>query len=150
MHLYWLCRFISRYGYVQEMRSHNVTNLLGATKELKSCVRQLDPRTIIRCLSQNEITWIFNPPVSPRMDRIWESLIKSVKHSLKAIKKVELSPKTAFIPFYMKLNPFWMGDLWQPLAMILTDPELLTPNHLLIGSSSLNLSTGNFNSNEIN
>lgn len=118
MHLYWLCRFISRYRYVQEMRSHNVTNLLGATKELKSCVRQLDPRTIIRCLSQNEITWIFNPPVSPRMDRIWESLIKSVKHSLKAIKKCRTFTKDCFYTFLYEVESILDG---RPLTAISND-----------------------------
>ena len=59
-----LCRFLSRRRNVQVIRSNNGTNFVGANKELKSCVRQLDQPRIIRCLSQNEITWIFNPLTS--------------------------------------------------------------------------------------
>ena len=65
-----LCRFISSPGNVQVIRSDNGTNFAGTNNELKSCVGQLDQPRIIRCLSQKEITWIFNPPVSLWMDRI--------------------------------------------------------------------------------
>ena len=68
-----LRRFISRRGNAQVIRSDNSTNFVGANEELKSCVRQLDQQRIIRCLSQNQITWIFNPPVSPWMGGISES-----------------------------------------------------------------------------
>ena len=60
-----LRRFLSRLGNAQVIRSDNGTNFVGAHKELKLCVRQLDQTRIIRCLIQSEITWICNPPVSP-------------------------------------------------------------------------------------
>ena len=109
-----LCIFISRHRNVQVIQSDNDTNFVGAKKEFKSCIRQLDQTRIISCLSQNEITWIFNLPVSPWMHRIWEFLNKSVKLFLKAITKDRAFTEDAFILFYVKWNPFWMGDLWQP------------------------------------
>lgn len=60
-----LRRFLSRRRKAQVIRSDNGTNFVGANKELELCVRQLDQARIIRCVVQNEITWIFNPPVSP-------------------------------------------------------------------------------------
>ena len=60
-----LHRFLSRRRNAQVIRSDNGTNFVGANKELELCVRQLDQARIIRCVGQNEITWICNPPVSP-------------------------------------------------------------------------------------
>ena len=60
-----LRRFLSRRRKAQVIRSDNGTNFVGANKELELCVRQLDQARMIRCVGQNEITWICNPPVSP-------------------------------------------------------------------------------------
>ena len=144
-----LHRFISRCGNVQVIRSDNGTNFAGANKELKSCIRQLDQTRIIRCLSQNEITWIFNPPFSPWMGGIWESLIKSVKHSLKAIIKDRTFTEDCLHTFLCEVESILNGRPLTAISDDIRDLEPLIANHLLIGSSSSNLSPGSFNTNEI-
>ena len=145
-----LRRFISRRGNVQVIRLDNGTNFVGANKELKSCVRQLDQPRIIRCLSQNWITWIFNPPVSPWMGGIWESRIKSVKRSLKAIIKDRIFTEDCLHTFLCEVESILNGRPLTAISNDITDLEPFTPKHILIGSSSSNFSPGKFNSNEIN
>ena len=74
-----LRRFISRGGYVKVMRSDNGTNFVGANNELNLCIKQLDQIKLHIFSNHQNIEWIINPPVSPWMGGVWESLVKSVK-----------------------------------------------------------------------
>lgn len=78
------------------------------------------------------------------MGGIWESLIKSVKPSLKAIIKNVIFTGDCHT-FLCEVAPILNGRQDD-----ITDPGALTPNHLLICFSSSNFSSGKFNSSEIN
>ena len=80
-----LRRFISRRGKVNIIRSDNGTNFVGASKELKQAIKNIDQNTVNKHLVAKGIKWKFHPLVSPWMGGIWESLVKSAKRSLKAI-----------------------------------------------------------------
>ena len=82
-----LRKFISRRGYVKVMRSDNVTNFVGANNELNLCIKQLDQIKLHKFSNHQNPEWIFNPPASPWMGGLRESLVKSVKTGLKAIVK---------------------------------------------------------------
>ena len=82
-----LRKFISRRGYVKVMRSDNCANFVGANNELNLCIKQLDQIKLHKFSNHQNPEWIFNPPASPWMGGLRESLVKSVKTGLKAIVK---------------------------------------------------------------
>ena len=79
-----LRRFISR-DFVKVLRSDNGSNFIGAEKELKEALKQLNHDKIIDVMSRQNIEWKFNPPISPWMGGVWESLVKLVKRALRVI-----------------------------------------------------------------
>ena len=80
-----LHRFISRKGFVKVSRSDNGSNFIGAEKELKEALKQLNHDKIIDLASRQNIEWKFNPPTSPWIEGVWESLVKSIKRGLRVI-----------------------------------------------------------------
>ena len=62
-----LRRFIARRGNPQVLYSDNGTNFIGANRELKQCIENLNQDQIKNELSQKGIKWVFNPPASPHM-----------------------------------------------------------------------------------
>ncbi|XP_068158445.1 uncharacterized protein [Drosophila tropicalis] len=88
-----------------------------------------------RELSQQEISWYFNPPSAPHMGGAWERLVRSVKTVLYRItpnqKFLDESLLTTMAEVEMTVNS-------RPLTYVSLDDEdqeALTPNHLL-GSSN--------------
>ena len=61
-----LHRFISR-DFVKVLRSDNGSNFIGAEKELKEALKQLNHDKIIDVMSRQNMEWKFNPPISPWM-----------------------------------------------------------------------------------
>ncbi|XP_068143403.1 uncharacterized protein [Drosophila tropicalis] len=89
-----------------------------------------------RELSQQEISWCFDPPSAPHMGGAWERLVRSVKTVLYRItpnqKFSDESLLTAMAEVEMTVNS-------RPLtykSLDDEDQEALMPNHLLLGSSN--------------
>ena len=62
-----LRRFIARRGNPQVLYSDNGTNFVGADRELKQCIEDLNQDQINNELNQKGIKWVFNLPASPHM-----------------------------------------------------------------------------------
>ncbi|XP_052820099.1 uncharacterized protein LOC128245919 [Mya arenaria] len=75
----------NRRGLPVKMLSDNGKNFIGAEKELKDLVLQLDKNHIEGNTANKGIEWQFNPPLAPHWGGVHESLIKSAK---KAIVKI--------------------------------------------------------------
>ena len=58
------------------MISDNGTNFVGANRELKDLLKQLDRDKIVHSTANQGIKWKFNPPLAPHFGGIHESLIK--------------------------------------------------------------------------
>ena len=58
-----LHKFISRRGFVKVLRSDSDSNFIGAEKELKEALKQLNHVKIIDVMSRQNIEWKFNPPI---------------------------------------------------------------------------------------
>ena len=69
-----LRRLISRRGKVSIITSHNGTNFVGASKELKQAIKNINQNTVNKRLVAIGVKREFNPPVNPWMGGIWESL----------------------------------------------------------------------------
>lgn len=55
-------RFLCRRGQVVQLRSDNGTNFVGAERELRKAVTELDHNKIQHALLLKGLKWTFNPP----------------------------------------------------------------------------------------
>ena len=84
-----LRRFIARRGPVREIRSHRGTNIVGAVKELKKALDDMDHSIIQESLCREYmanwvIQWKQHPPAASHMG-VWEKQIRSVRSILSAL-----------------------------------------------------------------
>jgi hypothetical protein len=133
-----LANFENRRGVPNTYYSDNGTNFVGADRELKEWFQALNQATIAARLCRNETSWKFNPPSAPHFGGSWERLVQSAKRSLvRVLSGQSLTDETlnaAFIQVENLLNG-------RPLTFVgvdAKDPEVLTPNHLLLGRNLLN------------
>lgn len=128
-----LTRMAGRRGYPLEMLSDRGTNFIGAARELKELVCNLDTHKIQQRTVDQGIKWTFNPPLAPHFGGVHEVMIKSAKKAIYAIlssadvNDEELS--TAFVGVEALLNS-------RPLTYQTSNPKdtvPLTPSHFLHG-----------------
>ena len=128
-------RMVNRRGLPEEIYSDNGTNFVGANKELKKLVTNLDEETLKESLANRGVKWFFNPPLAPHFGGVHESMIKAAKRAVVAIlsnsdvKDEELI--TAFTGAEALINS-------RPLTYQSTSPHddvPLTPNHFLFGQA---------------
>ena len=67
------------------VRSDNGTNFHAGEHELRAALDGWNQHRIDKYTSQQEIEWIFNPPVAAHMSGVWERLVGSVKKILSYI-----------------------------------------------------------------
>ena len=132
--------FIARRGNVKNIRSDNGTNFIGAEKELEAAINEIDKEKVMTEIIKKGIhfSWKFNPPSSPWMGGAWESLIKSVKRSLKAITLDRIFTEEALYTFLCEVESLLNKRPVTPSSDDINDCEALTPNHLILGDSSSN------------
>ena len=77
-----LRRFANVRGWPRKVYSHNGTQLVGASKELKGVLKGLDEATLQRYGVVHGTDWQFTSADAPWMSGITEALVKSVKNAL--------------------------------------------------------------------
>lgn len=144
-----LRRFIARRGQVQELRSDNGTNFVGAERELRRAIEDWNQEKISDALSLKGVKWIFNPPGGSHHGGAWERLIRSIRKVLNSTLQIqhldEEGLQTALCEVESILNS-------RPITLESVDPndlEALTPNHLLLLKSNPSLPPGLFQKNDI-
>jgi len=75
----------NRRGLPEEMISDNGTNFVGAERELRELVEQLERDKIEKSAANKGIKWSFNPPWAPHFGGVHETMIKSAKRATYAI-----------------------------------------------------------------
>ena len=70
-----LRRLIALRGDVKLIRSDCGTNFVGAAKELRADVVDIEGTQMKDSLAQKRITWRFNPPHASHMGGVWERMI---------------------------------------------------------------------------
>ena len=136
-------RFISRRGKFNKIVSDCGKSFVGSSNALQSSIAELKESKIFASklhLLNVEINWKINPPAAPLFDGIWERMVQIFKISLyKVIDSRTLTDEimyTIFCVIETSLNS-------TPLTNVpydINDPLPLTPNHFLLGRSSVNLS----------
>ena len=126
-------RMAAQRGWPTKVLSDNGTNFIGADKEIKELVSQLDHDRIQRMTSNHGVDWHFNPPLAPHFGGVFESMIKSAKRAISCVlKEADINDEelqTTFVGVESLMNS-------RPLTAVSEDPNdepVLTPNHFLIG-----------------
>lgn len=70
---------------MEHLRSDNATNFIGAERELKEAIANLNQDKIQQALLQPGIRWSFNPPAGSHHGCVWEWMIRLVRRVLSSI-----------------------------------------------------------------
>lgn len=125
-------RFMCRRGQVALIRSDNGTNLVGAERELRTAIQEMDQTKIQNILTQRGVQWIFNPPAGPHFGGIWERQVRLVKRILKSVLHEQTIDDECLQTVLCEVEAI-IND--RPITASSNDPsdvEALTPNHLLL------------------
>ena len=76
---------VNRRDLPEEMISDNGSNFVGAERELRELVSQLDQDKIIKLVAKKGVKWNFNPPLAPHFGVVHETMIKAAKRAAYAI-----------------------------------------------------------------
>ena len=130
-------RFVCRHGPVQQLRSDQGTNFVGAKNELEAALREMNQDKIRRELLKSGCDWFpwkMNAPYSSHMGGAWERQIRTVRRVLAGLLQNHASQlddeflRTLIIEVEAIVNsrPIATDDLTNPDSL-----DVLTPNHLL-------------------
>ena len=134
-----LDRFQNRRGVPAVYRSDNGTNFVGAQRELAECLQNLNQHAILKRLNRQPSKWIFNPPAAPHFGGVWERMVRTAKTALNAVLgKQRLTDETLVTALTLVENVLNSRKL-TPISDDPSDPECLTPNHLLLSRANPNL-----------
>ena len=130
-------RFTSLRGWPAKVYSDPGSQLIAADKELRSMWKSMDMDKVSKELSQHGTEWLFSPADSPHRQGVVESLIGSVKRSIKVMygHGLRLSWQE-----YVTIG-HQVSDLInsRPLGVrseVGDSLEILTPNNLILGRNS--------------
>ncbi|KAL0810381.1 hypothetical protein ABMA28_010526 [Loxostege sticticalis] len=128
-------RMAARRGWPALMISDNATNFRGADVELRNAYKEWSPA--LEELGQlHRMTWRFIPPGAPNQGGAWERLVRSVKTALTAV-FTEKTPKEEVLQTVLVEAEYSINA--RPLTHVSVDPndpEAITPNHFLLGTST--------------
>ncbi|XP_035892319.1 uncharacterized protein LOC118503306 [Anopheles stephensi] len=77
--------FIGRRGTPVEIFSDRGTNFIGASRELREALKEVNTDEMIDAMNLPDTRWSFNPPAAPHFGGAWERLIRTVKQTLQNI-----------------------------------------------------------------
>jgi len=72
----------SRRGYPLTIISDRGTNFIGAERELRELVDNLDQTQIQDQMASRGVKWCFNPPLAPHFGGAHEVMIKAAKKAI--------------------------------------------------------------------
>ena len=126
-----LIRFLNRRGHVKERRSDNETNFVGAEREVREAIEQLDETRINNELSMRGCKWVFHPPGASHVSGVCERLVRTVIKSLKAIVGKDLVKEDVLQTVLTEAERIANARPLTRNPLSPNDEEPLTPNHFL-------------------
>ena len=133
-----LRRVIARRGPIQELRSDQGTNFVGAEDELKRSFQEMGDEKIKAELLKHHVNWIRNPTMASNFGGAWERQIRSVQNIMAALMKQHGLDEESFQALLCEVEavvysrPLTTEYLCYPLS-----PLPLTPSTLLTGKTKL-------------
>lgn len=129
-----LRRMAARRGWPRLIYSDNATNFKGADQELRQAFAEWEP--LLRDYALNkQLEWRYISPGAAHQGGSWERMIRTVKNALKTVltskypKEEVLMTLLAEVEYTVNARPL------THVPVTRDDPEALTPNHFLLGSS---------------
>jgi hypothetical protein len=104
-----------------------------------TCLENLNQLAIKEHLSRQPTKWFFNPLAASHFGGVWERMVRSAKTALNAVLgNQRLTVKILQTALTLVENILNSHNV-TPMNEDLSDPECLTPNHLLLGRACPNL-----------
>ncbi|CAG7733207.1 unnamed protein product [Allacma fusca] len=128
-----ILRLMALRGQIHTIWSDNGKNLVGADREIKSALENVNGDEIQRKLSIKGINWKFIPPAAPHWGGSWERLIQSVKRALRAVLSKQVLGSEALETLFAEVSHSVNTRPLTHVSVDPNDPESITPNHLLCG-----------------
>ncbi|XP_065083433.1 uncharacterized protein LOC135705588 [Ochlerotatus camptorhynchus] len=128
--------FIARRGMPLEIISDRGTNFIGASRELKDALQEMDQNKLIESFVSAQTKWSFNPPASPHFGGCWETLIQSIKKTLNQIKPNRTPTDELLRNMLVEVESIINARPLTEIPLEHEEASPLTPNHILIGSSN--------------
>ena len=95
---------------MSSLRSDNGTNFVGANKELKRSLVELNNVKIQGALIQDGIKWSFNTPAASHQGGVWERLIRSVRRILISVLGQQVLNDEGLQTLFCEANPSFHQD----------------------------------------
>ncbi|XP_055614645.1 uncharacterized protein LOC129760976 [Uranotaenia lowii] len=129
-------RFIARRGSPLEFYSDNGTNFRGADNVLQTQVQNIQ-EGLSSTFTNTATKWIFIPPGTPHMGGAWERMVRSIKTAMEssAVVNRKLDDEGLWT-LAVEAESIVNSRPLTYLPIEAEEKEALTPNHLLLGSSS--------------
>ena len=143
-----LRRFVSRRGQVEEMRSDNGTNFVGAEKELREEIARWNQQQIHEAMLQHHVKWKFNPPGASHHGGVWERQIRSVRKILSSLLLSQVVDEEGLVTLLCEVESILNSRPLTPASDDPLDLDPLTPNHLLLLRSGPRLPPGEFSTSD--
>ena len=123
------------------MRNGKSTNFVGAERELRDTLKNINKDKVKYVLNENDINWKFNPPSSLWMDSAMELLVNITKKNLKTIMADRTVNKQLFgemrkIIFLTEVKSIVNSGPLTASTDHIQDVIPFTSNYFLIGQSS--------------
>ncbi|XP_072043045.1 uncharacterized protein [Amphiura filiformis] len=132
-------RFMARRGQVKEIRSDNGTNLVGAEREMRKEINTWNQSRIHDSMLQKNVDWIFNPPAGSHHGGIWERQIRTIRKLMCSIVREQTLTDDSLHTLLCEIESILNNRPITTVPGESTDPEPLTPNHILLLKGDMNL-----------
>ena len=143
-------RFIARRGVVKYIRSDNGSNLVGACRELKKEISNWNEKKFHEALHPHNITWEFNPPGGSNFGGVWERLIRSVRRILYSLMKDHHRVDDEMLStLFCEVESILNSRPLTKISTAISDPEALTPNHILLLRPGESVPCGEFDEHDM-
>ncbi len=133
-----------RRGQVTHLTSDNGTNFIGAERELREAIAELDHQKIQHALLQSGLAWSFNPPAGSHHGGVWERLIRLAKRVLSSTLRLQTLDDEGFHTILCEVEAILNSRPITKASDDANDLEALTPNHILLLKSKPHLPPGLF------
>ena len=137
--------FVARRGYPKTIQSDIGTNFVGAAREFRELFAAFKGTQLEEDAAKLGIKWTFNPPGAPHFGGVWERLVRSCKRAMwnilgsQSLKEEQLTTVVCTVEQLLNNRPMAAA------GSDVEDLEALTPNHLLLGRSTIDYPNVVFN-----
>lgn len=128
--------FVNRRGQPNEIFSDNGTNFVKAERILREDMKSFNDQKLAETMARKGIVWHFNPPEASHMGGVWERLVRSVKQAFYASMPTRSISDPMFRSLMTEIENMINSRPLTFMPIESEESEALTPNHLLLGSSS--------------